>query len=103
MAVLETISLRLKPGASADDFTLANAKVEHEYLPQQPGFNVGSRVTSLDDDGTWRITLRWDSAADAEASMASFMDAPATQDYLSLIDMNAMEMGRVTDLSLIHI
>ncbi len=98
MAVLETISLRLKAGASADAFTLANAKVEHEYLPQQPGFNIGSRVTTLDDDGTWRITLRWDSAADAEASMASFMDAPATQDYLSLIDMNAMSMGRVTDI-----
>ena len=49
MAVLETISLRLKAGASADAFTLANAKVEHEYLPQQPGFNIGSRVTTLDD------------------------------------------------------
>ena len=99
MAVIETISLRLKDGASADAFRAANARVESEYLPQQPGFNVGSRMTTLDADGNWHITLRWDSAADAQASMASFMDAPATQDYLALIDMEAMEMGSVIDVA----
>ena len=99
MAVIETISLRLKDGASAEAFRAANARVESEYLPQQPGFNVGSRVTTLDADGNWHITLRWDSAADAQASMASFMDAPATQDYLALIDMKAMDMGSVIDVA----
>ncbi len=99
MAVIETITLRLTPGADITAFSRANARVEAEYLPEQSGFNVGSRVTTLDDDGTWTISLRWDSAADADASMASFMDAPATQDYLSMIDMTAMEMRRSVEIA----
>ena len=99
MAVIETISLKLRDGASADAFAAANAKVESEYLPQQPGFNVGSRVTSLADDGTWTITLRWDSAADAAASMEGFMTAPATQDYLALVDVDSLAMGQTVEIA----
>ncbi len=99
MAVIETITLRLTAGFAPAAFSQANARVEAEYLPQQPGFNVGSRVTTLDDEGTWTISLRWDSAADADASMASFMNAPATQDYLSMIDMSTMEMRRTVEIA----
>lgn len=99
MAVIETIVLRLNADATPEAFAAANARVQSEYLPEQPGYNVGSRVTKLADDGTWTISLRWDSAADADASMASFMDAPATQDYLSLIDMNHMEMRRDVEVA----
>ncbi|MEM7338751.1 MAG: nuclear transport factor 2 family protein [Actinomycetota bacterium] len=99
MAVIETITLRLNEGASADAFAAANAKVESEYLPAQPGFNPGSRVTTLTDDGTWTISLRWDSAADADASMAVFSDAPATQDFLALVDASQMAMDRTVEVA----
>ncbi|MEO1336260.1 MAG: nuclear transport factor 2 family protein [Myxococcota bacterium] len=99
MAVIETIKLRLKPEASADAFAAANARVQAEYLPLQPGFNVGSRVTTLDKDGHWTISLRWDSAADADASMASFTDAKATQDFIALVDMGAMTLTRTVEIA----
>ena len=98
MAVIETITLRLNDGASPDGFAVANARVESEYLPMQPGFNPGTRVTTV-DDGRWTISLRWDSERDADASMASFMDAPATQDFLTLIDASSMVMSREVEIA----
>jgi len=99
MAVIEQITLRLKPEASAEAFIAANARVESEYLPAQPGFNPGSRVTTVNDDGLWSISLRWDSSWDLDASMAAFMDAPATQDYLALVDTSSMTMGSVVEVA----
>lgn len=99
MSVIETITLRLNNGASPDAFAAANAKVEAEYLPLQPGFNPGTRVTTVDADGEWSISLRWDSASDADASMGSFMSAPATQDFLSLMDASTMGMTRNVEIA----
>ena len=99
MAVIETITLRLVDQSSPDAFAVANAKVESEYLPLQPGYNPGTRVTTVTDDGQWSISLRWDSERDADASMSSFMDAPATQDFLSLIDSSSMTMAREVEVA----
>jgi predicted SnoaL-like aldol condensation-catalyzing enzyme len=98
MSVIETINLRLRPEASPDDFARANAVVESEYLPLQPGFNPGTRVTTV-DDGQWTISLRWDSVRDADASMASFMEAPATQDFLAMIDDSTMTLTRTVEVA----
>lgn len=76
----------------------ANSVVEAEYLPAQAGYISGSRRTTLADDGTWTISLRWDSAADADASMAGFMDAPATQDYLALVDVDTLSVGQEVEV-----
>lgn len=94
MAVVETITFRLRAGASADAFAGVNARIEADYLAAQQGYNPGSRVTTLGDDGEWAISLRWDSARHADASMESFMDAPATQDFLSLVDSATMAIER---------
>lgn len=98
MAVVETITLKLNDGASAEAFTAANSLVESDYIPAQPGYIPGSRRTSLGADGTWTITLRWDNAGDAAASMAGFMDAPATQDYLALVDVNSLTMDQTVEI-----
>lgn len=98
MAVIETITLKLKDRASAERFAAANSQVEAEYLPAQPGYVIGSRRTSVADDGTWTITLRWDSASEAAGSMAGFMDAPATQAYLALVDGESVKMTQAVEV-----
>lgn len=98
MAVIETITLRLNDSSNPSEFVAANSKVEAEYLPSQPGFNAGTRSTTVSDDGVWTISLRWDSAHDAAASMSSFMSASATQDFLSLIDTDTMSMAKVVEV-----
>ena len=94
MAAIETITLRLAEGASPGAFAAANSRVEGEYLANQAGFNPGTRTTSVDGDGLWTISLRWDNASDADASMAAFMDAEANQDFLGLIDAESMTITR---------
>lgn len=98
MAVIETISLRLNDPSRAREFVAANSKVEAEYLPLQPGFNAGTRTTTVSEDGLWTISLRWDSSHDASESMRNFMDAPQTQDFLSLIDADTMSMAQVVEV-----
>lgn len=99
MSAIETITFRLNEGASVDAFAAANARVESGFLAEQSGFNPGSRVTTVSDSGEWTITLRWDSARDAEASMAAFMDAPATQDFLALVDPATLNMRRDVEIA----
>ena len=97
--MIEHITFRLIDGATPEAFSTANALVESIYLPAQPGFNPGSRVTTVDDQGLWSISLRWDSERDLKASMASFMDAPATQDYLALVDVSSMTMNSSVEVA----
>lgn len=98
MAVIETIKFKLSPGATPEAFTAANGRVEADYLPLQPGYNPGTRVTTISEAGEWSIALRWDSARDADASMASFMDAPQTQDFLALTDASTMTLSRDVEI-----
>ena len=98
MAVIETITFRLHDTASIDAFAEANRIVQSEYLSAQPGYNEGTRVTTRDADGNWTISLRWDTAADADASMASFMSATATQDFLTLMDGDTMQLRRDVEI-----
>lgn len=99
MAVIETITLRLNDGASPEAFAAANSRVEAEYLVSQPGFNPGTRVTTVTDDGVWTISLRWDSARAADTSMAAFGDADANQPFLNLIDAASMTMERNVEVA----
>lgn len=99
MAVIETITFQLSEDATPEAFAVANGKVESSYLPLQPGYNAGTRATTVSETGQWSISLRWDSASDADASMASFMDAPATQDFLALMDSDTMEMRHEVEIA----
>ncbi len=99
MATIETITLRLNDAVSPDRFASANSRVESEYLTQQPGYNPGTRVTTVTADGLWTISLRWDSALDADNSMAAFMTAEANQDFLAMVDASSMNIERNVEVA----
>ncbi len=99
MATIETITLRLNNDASADAFAEVNSQVESQYLALQPGYNPGTRITTVSEDGLWTISLRWDSTFDADNSMAAFSDADANQAFLELVDASTMEIGRDVEVA----
>ncbi len=99
MATIETITLRLNDAGSADAFAEANARVEGDYLAHQPGYNPGTRVTTVSEDGLWTISLRWDSSHDADNSMAAFGEAEANQEFLRLVDASTMNMARQVEVA----
>ncbi len=98
MSVLEIARLRLRDGVTVAAFVEQNARLEREYISILPGYLSGSRQTTVTDDGTWVISVGWASSADADASMASFADAPAAKSFMALVDPESMTMERMTEI-----
>lgn len=92
--VVEIITLRLGDGVEDTQFLAANQRVESEHVVRQPGFV--SRQTARGDDGEWLVIVHWTSPDAADASMATFTSAPATQDFMASIDDSSLAFKRYT-------
>ena len=90
--VIEVVTFKLKQGVTADEFRPLDKAVELQHVAKQPGFI--SRESAAGDDGEWLVIVHWQSVKDAEASMASFPSAPATEQFMSKIDAKSMIMKR---------
>ncbi len=92
--VVEIATFRLKSGVSVEEFRPLDKAVELQHVSKQPGFI--SRESAAGDDSEWLVIVHWRSVADADASMASFANAPAAQEFMSRIDVSTMTMKRYT-------
>ena len=89
--VVEIATFDFADGVTADAFAPVDARVEAEHVSQQPGFI--SRETGATETG-WIAIVYWKSAADAQASMDSFADAPAAAEFMGMMDASTMAMTR---------
>ncbi|MEM7801112.1 MAG: hypothetical protein AAF633_18105 [Chloroflexota bacterium] len=90
--IVEIATFQLKDGVSIADFQKLDKAVEVEHVSKQPGFV--SRESGSTEDGAWVAIVHWKTAADAEASMASFGNAPAAADFMANLDASTMQMTR---------
>lgn len=90
--VIEVVTVRLKTGVSYEEFAPIDKAVETEHVSRQPGFL--SRESAPGQNGEWLVIVHWRSTADADASMASFVNAPAAGRFMALIDPDTMVMKR---------
>ncbi len=93
--VVEVASFILKDDVDPSEFAKLDKAVEETHVAKQPGFI--SRTSELVDGNKWRVIVHWESLEDAEASMASFMDAPAAQGFMGGADLSTMKMQRYED------
>lgn len=91
MSVLETIRFHLREGVSDEDFLGRNQTVEREYMAKRPGFSA--RWTSKSATGEWLVVVRWNSVAEAEATINEFLKAPQTQEFLAVVDPSTVSLG----------
>lgn len=91
-AVIEVVTFKLKPGVTAAEFKPVDREVETQHVAKQPGFI--SRESAAGENGEWLVIVHWKSVQDAEASMASFTNAPAAAAFMSKIDASTMSMKR---------
>lgn len=91
-AVIEVVTLKIKPGTSVETFRAADRDVERQHVARQPGFI--SRESAAGKDGAWVVIVHWRSVKDAQASMDSFEKAPAAARFMSLIEPGSMQMNR---------
>lgn len=90
--VIEIATFNLKEGVAPDDFRPLDKAVEVQHVSQQPGFL--SRQSAAGDNGEWLVIVHWDSVENAEASMASFGNAPAAAEFMANMDATTMSMKR---------
>jgi hypothetical protein len=90
--IIEIVTLTIADGISAEHFAALDRVVEREHVSHQPGFI--SRESALGEQSTWLVIVHWASIPDAEASMASFADAPAAAAFMAAIKANTMVMTR---------
>lgn len=90
--VIEVVTFKLRGGVTAAEFRLVDHEVEAQHVSRQSGFV--SRESAAGESGEWLVIVHWLSAADADASMASFEKAPAAAQFMSSIDTSTMLMRR---------
>ncbi|KXF80282.1 antibiotic biosynthesis monooxygenase family protein [Enterovibrio coralii] len=92
--VIEIATFKLKDGVSYETFAPLDKQVEIEHVAKQPGFL--SRESAKGQNGEWLVVVHWASEGDAQASMNSFMEAPAAAGFMDKIDASTMQMNRYT-------
>lgn len=77
MAIIETMTFRLRSDADEADFLQADQRVQVAFAYQQPG--LVRRTTARSGDGGWIVVDLWESAPDADAMAERWetADAPA--------------------------
>lgn len=88
--LIEVLQFKLNADADIDDFLAANKQAEDKQVSTIPGFL--SRETSVDEEGTWMIIVHWADKSALDKSLATFMEAEATQTFLSMMDSDTMSM-----------
>ncbi len=86
--VAEVITVNLQDGADVEGWIAANDAMREDHIIKQPGY-LG-RTLGVTEDGEWIIVVHWESAADAEASIAKFMEAPGIETFMSFPNMETM-------------
>ncbi|MEZ8143265.1 hypothetical protein A1OO_05925 [Enterovibrio norvegicus FF-33] len=88
--VIEIATFQLKDNVSYEIFAPLDKAVEMQHVTKQPGFI--SRESAKGKNGDWLVVVHWESEEDAQASMNSFMSAPAAAGFMEAIDTSTMSM-----------
>jgi hypothetical protein len=89
---IEIVTFHLTEGADRQEFLNQNKYVEENLVSKMPG--MLSRETGVSDDGEVCVVLHWDKPESAQYSMDRFVDAPESQEFQKLINMDTFQMVR---------
>lgn len=92
--VIEIVKFKINEAVSFDQFASLDQAVERQHVSQQPGFVA--RQAAKGENGEWMVVVYWTSEETADASMASFTDAPAAAEFMAHLDAETMSLTRYT-------
>ena len=90
--IIEIVKFNINDGVNYDQFAPLDRALEVQHVSKQPGFVA--RHAAKGEDGEWLVVVYWASLDAADASMASFMDAPAAAEFVAHLDGDTMSMTR---------
>ena len=92
--IIEIVTFKLKDGVNPGEFEHIDKAIQNQHVAKQPGFVA--RESAHGENGDWLVLVHWETAKDADASMATFMTAPAAQPFMSKVQAETMRMARYT-------
>ena len=99
MAVLETMTFRLRDGADTEAFLAADKRLQSDFAYQQPGLvrRTTARGTG-GQAGEWIVVDLWATAEDADASAARWDADPVAQAFMAFVEPGTVDVRRYRDL-----
>ncbi len=87
--VIETVTFKLNPGFSRDDFAKSATAIT-DFAKSRPGFIA--RRLSCGDDGLWIEHIEWATMKDAKDAAAAIASVPALGPCMQAIDVATVSM-----------
>jgi len=91
--VIEVTTFQYTAAVDPVEFWKEDAKVDAVFTSRQPGYISRESAYSKESNEVV-VVVRWQSSADADASMAKFMSDASVKSYASMIDGASMKMTR---------
>lgn len=91
--VIEITTFKLKSNVLRDNFWKEDANIEEMYTRKQPGF-ISRESGYSDDKDEVVVVVKWESDADALASMHKFMTAENVNNFVDMINPDSMNMTK---------
>ena len=92
VAIIETMTFRLRTDANTEQFVAADAAVQSEFSYQQRG--IVRRTIARSDDDCWLILTIWDSLDAAAAAAQAFGGADMSIEFVAMIDESTVAIER---------
>ena len=96
MAIVETMTFRLRPETDDAEFLQADRAVQVGFAYQQAG--LVRRTTARDTEGGWIVVDLWESAAHADAMAERWEAAEAPRAFMTLVDEGSVDVRRYETL-----
>jgi len=91
--VIEITTFKYNVDVDSNRFWESDKEIETNYTSKQPGF-ISRESAFSENDNEIVVVARWETQANAEASMKKFMTDTSVQDYVQMIDGKSMKMTR---------
>lgn len=91
--VIEVVTFKYKSTVNTDAFWKEDAKIQTDYTSVQPGFISRESGFSTENNEVL-VIVKWETEADANASMQKFMEDKSVVDFVNMIEANTMKMKR---------
>lgn len=94
--LIETLTFRLRPDVSEEEFLSADRRVQTELVPTHQGFL--RRTTARGEHGGWIVVTLWAGPADADTSASRSVDHPAVAAFMAAVEPTSVVTQRFTTL-----
>ena len=91
--VIEVTTFKYNTNVDADKFWARDSQIEEDYTKLQPGY-ISRESGYSENSNEVIVVVRWQTQADADASMKKFMGDTSVADYAAMINGTTMKMTR---------